>query len=179
MHTLDPLDAEVWKLVRRTVGRGRRTSLHCAIASTTPDGDPYVSPIGSVRVGEPGSATYLDVFNAQLRSNLDHDPRVTVMAVDSGWVTWGRALAGGRFTTPPGVRLIGEASPARPATEDELRSFERAVRPALRTRGGRAMWGRLDRVMARDIDVTGVVPVRIGTMTTNLWPPSRRQVPTA
>lgn len=170
MHTLDPFDPDVWQTVRRTVARGQSASFHCAIASTNPDGRAYVSPIGSVRLGEPGFGTYLEVFNAQLRANLDRDPRVTVMAVDSGLLTWARALIGGRFATPPGVRLLGEAGPARPATDAEKRAFDRSVRPALLTRGGNAMWGRLDEVMARDLSFSDVVPVRIGSITTGLWP---------
>ncbi len=114
MHTLDPLDPDVWRTVRRTVTRGQSTSLHCSVASTTPDGLPYVSPIGSIRLGQPGCGTYLDVFNAQLRKNLEHDPRVTVMAVDSGLTTWARALLSGHFATPPGVRLLGEVGGAGP-----------------------------------------------------------------
>lgn len=174
MHTLDPLDLDVWLTVRRTVARGQSASFHCAIASTNPDGRAYVSPIGSVRLGSPGSGTYLDVFNAQLRRNLDRDPRVTVMAVDSRLVTWARALISGQFATPPGVRLLAEAGPARPATDDEKRDFQRSVRPALLTRGGRTMWGRFDDLMARDLSFTGVVPVRIGSTTTGLWPTRSR-----
>ena len=174
MHTLDPLDPDVWRLARRTLARGQSASFHCAIASTNPDGHPYVSPIGSVRLGEPGVGTYLDVFNAQLRKNLDLDPRVTVMAVDSGLRTWARALISGRFPTPPGVRLLGEAGPGRPATDDEKQAFQRSVGPALLTRGGKAMWGRFDDVIARDLTFTGVVPVRIGSTTTGLWPRQTR-----
>lgn len=170
MHTLDPLDLDVWHLVRRTVARGQSASFHCAIASVNLDGGPYVSPIGSVRLGQPGRGTYLDVFNAQLRKNLERDPRVTVMAVDSGLVTWARALISGQFVTPPGVRLLGEVGPARPATDDEKRTFQRSVRPALLTRGGKAMWSRLDDLLARDLSFTGVVPVRIGSTTAGLWP---------
>ncbi|MGK2950610.1 MAG: pyridoxamine 5'-phosphate oxidase family protein [Acidimicrobiales bacterium] len=179
MHTLDPLDPDVWRTVRRTLARGQRTSLHCAIASTAPDGRAYVSPIGSVRLGPAGTGTYLDVFNAQLRRNLEHDPRVTVMAVDSGLVTWVRALVTGRFATSPGVRLLGEAGPARPASDDEKQAFQRSVRPALLTRGGRAMWGRFDDVVARDLTFTDVVPVRIGSTTAGLWatPPRSPSLP--
>lgn len=177
MHTLDPLDPDVWRVVRRTVARGQSASFHCAIASIAPDGGPYVSPIGSVRLGQSGTGTYLDVFNAQLRKNLERDPRVTVMAVDSGPITWARALIRGQFVTPPGVRLLGEAGPARPATDDEKRTFQRSVRPALLTRGGKAMWGRLDDVLARDLTFTGVVPVRIGSTTTGLWPNRTRSTP--
>ena len=169
MHTLDPLDPDVWRTVRRTVARGQSSSFHCAIASTNPDGRAYVSPIGSVRLGDAGFGTYLDVFNAQLARNLERDPRVTVMAVDSGLVTWARAMFTGRFSTPPGVRLLGEAGPARPATDEEKRAFQRSVRPLLSTRGGKALWARFDDVAARDLSFTGVVPVRIGTTTTGLW----------
>lgn len=170
MHTLDPIDPDVWRTVRRTLARGQASSFHCAIASTAPDGRAHVSPIGSVRLGQPGTGTYLDVFNAQLRRNLEHDPRVTVMAVDSGLRTWARALITGRFATPPGVRLLGEAGPARPATQEEQEAFRRSVRPALLTRGGKALWGRFEGVLARDLTFTGVVPVRIGATTAGLWP---------
>lgn len=179
MHTLDPLDPDVWRLVRRTVARGQSASFHCAIASVDPGGRPHVSPIGSVRLGPPGTGTYLDVFNAQLRKNLESDPRVTIMAVDSGLVTWARAMISGRFSTPPGVRLLGEVGPARPATDDELLGFQRSVRPALLTRGGKAMWGRLDGALARDITFTGVVPVRIASTTAGLWPTQTRSTAAA
>jgi uncharacterized protein len=169
MHTLDPLDPDIWRTVRRTVARGRSASFHCAIASTNPDGRAHVSPIGSVRLGKPGSGTYLDAFNAQLGKNVERDPRVTVMAVDSRLLTWAQALISGRFSTPPGIRLLAEAGPARPATDEEKQAFQRSVRPALITRGGKAMWGHLDDVMARDLRITGVVPVRIGSTTAGLW----------
>jgi hypothetical protein len=75
MTPLDPADPEIWERVRATVGRARSSSLHCAIASVDPDGNPHVTPIGSVAIGPPGTATYLDVFNVQLGRNLDRDPR--------------------------------------------------------------------------------------------------------
>jgi hypothetical protein len=169
MNTLDPTDPEVWRQVRRTVARSRASSLHCALASVDADGRPHVTPIGSVVLGAPGRATYLDVFNVELGRNLDRDPRCTLLAVDSKPTTWLTALVRGRFDSPPGVRLAGVASRTRPATDEELERFRRAVRPALLTRGGRTMWGRTDHLRARDLEFDAVLPVNVPRMTGHLW----------
>lgn len=169
MRTLDPTDPDVWRTVRATVARAQSSALHCAIGSTMPDGSAHVSPIGSVSLGDPGCGTYLDVFNAQLGRNLEHDPRLTILAVDSRKPMWVRALLRGRFETPPGLRLRATAGPARPATDAEIDRFQRAVKPALLTKGGKAMWGRPEALRARDLVIAEIVPVRIGTMTRGLW----------
>jgi hypothetical protein len=168
-YPLDPLDPLVWKTTKSVFHRARASSLHCAIASIDLDGSPHVTPIGSVLLGDPGSAVYFDAYNVGLGRNLDRDPHCTILAVDSSKASWLRALLRGRFDTAPGVRLIGTVSPARPATSAELDRFRRAVRPALRTRGGRLLWGHPERFRARDVTITGVQPVRISTMTRCLW----------
>ena len=168
-NTLDPLDPLVWKTTKSVFHRARASSLHCAIASIDADGSPHVTPIGSVLLGEPGRAVYFDAYNVALARNLDRDPHCSILAVDSGKASWLRALLRGRFDTAPGVRLVGTVSPPRPATAAELDRFRRAVRPALRTKGGRLLWGHPERFRARDVTVTGVQPVRISTMTRGLW----------
>lgn len=174
MSSLDPFDPEVWQQVRSTLRHTHRSTLHCAVASVGPDGRPHVTPIGSVMATEPGRAIYLDVYNAELSRNIDRDPRITVMAVDSGRRTWLTALLRGRFDSPPGVRLVGTASAARPLTDDERDRFRRRVRAALRTRGGHQLWGRGGHLRARDLVFSDVVPVRLPQMTAHLWPkPSR------
>lgn len=172
MKVLDPLDPEVWEHVRSTVRRARSSSMHCSIASTNPDGSPHVSPIGSVMLGDPGRGAYLDVFNVQLGRNLDRDPRCTILAVDSSRVAWGRALLRGRFDRPPGARLIATVGSPRPATAAEVERFRSWFGLALRTPGGRSLLGRRGELRARDLTITGVVPVRVAAMTQHLWPES-------
>jgi len=172
MTRLDATDPDTWQQVRATLRRAQSSSLHCAIASIGADGQPHVTPIGSVMLGEPGHGVYLDVLNVELGRNIDRDPRITVMAVDSGRRTWLSALLRGRFDTPPGVRLLGTAGPARPLTGSERDRFRRRVRFALRTKGGAQLWGRDGNYSARDLVITEVVPVRIPRMTTDLWPTS-------
>ena len=120
---------------------------------------------------DPGCGVYLDVLNVDLGRNLDREPRLTVVAVDSRRRAWLTALIRARFDSPPGRRLVGTASPARPLTEHERDRFRRRVRLALRTKGGRRLWGRDGHYLARDLTFTEVVPVRIPRMTTHLWPP--------
>ena len=169
MKQFDPTDPAVWQQVRATVRGASASSMHCAIASIGADGRPHVTPIGSVMLTEPGHGVYLDVINVQLSRNIDRDPRVEVLAVDSRRRTWLRGLVRGRFDTSPGVRLIGVAGESRPLRDDERERFQRRVRWAIRTRGGRRLWGDPARFHARDLTFTGVVPVRIPAMTEHLW----------
>ncbi len=169
MNSLDPADPAVWHQVRATLRCATSSSLHCAVASIGVDGHPHVTPIGSVMLTEPGRGVYLDVINVHLSRNLDRDPRVTVLAVDSRRSAWMRAMLRGRFDSPPGVRLIGSAGETRPLRDDERERFERRVRLAVRTRGGRQLWGDPAKFRARDLTFTAVAPVRIPAMTEHLW----------
>jgi hypothetical protein len=171
-QVLDPADPHVWRTAKAVVRRTRNSSLHCAIASIDADGWPHVTPIGSVMLGDPGQAVYLDVFNVALGRNLDRNPHCAILAVDSRRLTWARALLEGRFDVPPGVRLVGTVSPARAATSAEVERFQRVVRLAMHTKGGRRLWGNPARLQAREVSVTGVVPVRVPSMTAHLWPTS-------
>ena len=173
MITLDPTDPDVWQQVRTTLRRTRWRSLHCAVASVGPDGQPHLTPIGSIQLTGPGRGTYLNAVSVELGRNIDRDPRITLMAVDSGRRTWLAALLRGRFNAPPGLRLIGTAGPERPPTDKELSSFQSRVRLLIRTRGGNRLWGRHEHFRARDLTFTQVVPVGLPHMTADLWPPAR------
>ena len=152
-----------WSTHRRTVGRAVRSSLHCVIATTGPDGTPHVTPIGSVVLTEPGRGIYLEIFASRLGRNLDHDPRFCLLAVDSSKGFWLESLVRGRFTKPPGIRLTGTAGPRREATEQEQARFRRQVAPLRMTRGHRILWTRGDR--ARDLYFDAAIPLRLGAMT--------------
>ena len=162
---------EQWAMVRRIVPRTIRTSLHCSIASLNPDGSPHVTPIGSFLPTEKGRGVYFDAFNLQLAANVDRDPRVTILALDSGVSRWARSFLKGRFISPPGMRLVGTVGPQRGSTSQEVERFHRLVGRLLRTRGGQQMWRSLP--LARDVTVDRVVPIWMGTMTPEVEAPRR------
>lgn len=116
-------------VVRRAV----RTSLHCSIASTNADGSSHVTPIGSVLLGDFGSAIYFDVFNKRLAGNIERDPRVTILAVNSGRVMWLRSLAKNQFAAAVSA-WFGVVGPAREPTQTEIYPVQSVVRRLLRKR---------------------------------------------
>jgi len=152
-----------WVTTRRMFRRAFRSSFHYAIATTGEDGTPHVTPIGSVLLGEPGRGIFFDIFSAQLSQNLDRDPRVCVLAVDSGKRFWLTSLARGRFAAPPALRLVGTAGPRRRATPTERQRWLRRVRLLRRLEGHRMLWGDLTHV--RDLTFHAALPVHVGAMT--------------
>ncbi|MEQ1570570.1 MAG: pyridoxamine 5'-phosphate oxidase family protein [Myxococcota bacterium] len=158
------IDPNEWEAVRPLFRTAFRTSLHFALASVDADGAPRVTPIGTVLLAEPGHALYFELFAHGLGARLSADPRVSVLAVDSGRLLWLRALWQVRFPRPPAARLVGRASPERrPPTEGERRRWERRMGPVARLPGARRLWGELPWV--RDLWIDRIDRVRIGPLT--------------
>ena len=155
-----------WAMANRTFRRAFRSSFHYAMATVGENGAPHLTPIGSVLLNDPGRGIFFDIFSSQLSQNLDRDPRVCVMAVDSGKSFWLASLIRGRFTAPPALRLTGTAGPRRPATPSEQQRWLRRVRPLRRLKGHQALWGDLTHV--RDLTFHTAIPVQLGTMTRHL-----------
>ncbi|MCA9605743.1 MAG: pyridoxamine 5'-phosphate oxidase family protein [Myxococcales bacterium] len=160
--------ARAWPELRRLFGRAFASSRHVAIASLDDEGHPRVTPIGSFMLApEVGRAFYFERFVGALRQGVERDPRVSILAVDSGAVFWLRSLAAGRFDQAPGVRLRGLAAPElRAATPAEVERFRRRVRRTRWTRGHELLWSELAEV--RDVAIHAVEPVHLGRMTAAL-----------
>ena len=151
-----------WDDVRAIVARARRSTGHFAIASVDPTGAPNVTPVGTLFLREDRTGYFFDQYTNALGRNADAEPRVCLMAVDSGTSFWFRSLLTGRFSAPPGVRLDGTLGARRPATADELGEVRRRVRPMRLLRGGKLLWSDFTHV--RDITVTGFRLVRYPVM---------------
>lgn len=158
-----------WPDLKRFAGDVFRSSLHFSIASLNQDGTPHVSPIGSLLFLEPGKAIYFEILTQQLPMNLDAGSPVTILGVDSRRRLWLRALATGRFSTPPAIRMSGTAGPKREATPEEIRRFKRKLGPLKILKGYGMLWGGLRYV--REINLTQIHPVNIGGTTRHFeWP---------
>lgn len=159
------IDESAWELVRTLTRAGMLSSLHCSVASINADGTPHVTPIGSLLLNpkKPGHALYFEMFNTQLAANVAANPNVCILSVDSGRTTWIKALLSGSFKQRPAIRLMGTVGPLRPADEAEAARFKRLVKPALRTKGGRALWSATSPV--RDVTITSFKTVHLGAMT--------------
>jgi len=161
------LDRQIdWAMAKEMFRRAFRSSFHYAIATVGEDGAPHITPIGSILLNDPGRGIFFDIFTSQLSQNLDRDPRLCVMAVDSGKSFWLSSLTRGRFTGPPALRLTATAGPRRQATPTEQQRWLRRVRPARRLKGHQLLWGNLTHV--RDLTFHTPLPVHLGTMTEHL-----------
>lgn len=158
----NPLDPHAWDALKRTMSRAFISSLHFAIASVDVDGAPLVTPVGTVFLDEPGRAHYFELYATGLGQRLSRDPRVSVLAVDSGRVLWLESLVRGRFVRVPAIRLVGVASrETRPSTEAERSRLGRRLGFARRSPGGRVLWPDLESEAARTVAVRELVVERI------------------
>lgn len=152
-----------WPSIRQLFKDSFSSSFHFAISTTSENGEPHVTPIGSLILGAPGQGIYFEEFPSRLPRNLETNPHVCVLAVNSSRWFWLKSLFGGRFKQMPAVRLYGKAGKAREATEKEIALWQKRVRAVRFTKGHSLMWRGMRTV--RELKFTKVEPVRIGRMT--------------
>jgi len=156
-----------WKAIKTLFKESFKSSFHYAIATVSENGEPHVTPIGSLILGKPGSGIYFEKFPQQLPKNLVANQHVCVLAVNSGKWFWLKSLLGGKFTEPPAVRLYGIVGDLREATDVEIALWQKRVRRVSFSKGHALMWRSMS--MVRDIEFTKVEPVNLGEMTRSSW----------
>lgn len=157
---------ESWQSIRDVFREAFRSSFHYAIASVNADGTPHVTPIGSLLLTGEGKGIYFEILTSQLPRNIERQPRVCVLAVNTSRWYWLISLWRGRFATSPALRLAGTAGRRRPATASEKRWFRKRLRHVRRLRGYDLLWGKLDHV--REIEFDTCEPVALGALTPDL-----------
>lgn len=156
-----------WEQVKILFRESFKSSFHFAIASITDNGEPHVTPIGSLILGKPGHAIYFEEFPGQLPQNYQSNPHICVLAVNSGLWFWFRSLFKGKFPTPPAVRLYGKAGQLRNASAEEIELWQKRVRAVRFTKGHEIMWSNMKKV--REIEFSRIEPVLLGPMTKENW----------
>jgi uncharacterized protein len=153
-----------WKQIRHIFIRSFFSSFHYAIATVSPDGTPHVSPIGSLILDtDKPEGFYFEIFVSHLRQNIEVNPRISVMATHSGLFFWLRSLIAGKFSQPPAIRLHGTAGIRRPATQEEIRLWQKRVGILRFLRGYKLLWGNLTYV--REVRFHKFETVKMGRMT--------------
>lgn len=158
---------ENWDGVKRLFKQSFKSSFHYSVATVDNKGDPHITPIGSLMLTDPGHAIYFEEFTIQLPANLLLNNKLCILAVNSSKWYWIKSLIGGHFSSPPAVRLYGEAGECRQASEKEISRWQHRVKTMKFTRGHASMWSGMKTV--RDIKITKIEPVAMGEMTHNSW----------
>ena len=156
-----------WNKIRKVFEDSFKSSFHYSIATVNEDGSPHVTPIGSLFLGDDQKGFYFEEYVSALAKNLRHNKRVCVLAVNSSKFSLLKTLLLGKMTTPPGVRLMGTVSEKREATPEEFALFKKRFGKYRMFKGYDKLWGKLRHV--REIHFDAFEPVRIGTMTRDLW----------
>ena len=156
-----------WADVKAVFHDSYKSSFHYAIATVNENGEPHVTPIGSLMLGKPGAGFYFEKFTRQLPRNLDNNKQVCILAVNSSRWFWLKSLLGGRFSSFPAIRLYGIAGDARQASGREIALWQNRVKEVKFTKGHALMWREMS--VVREIEFTRVEPVHIGGMTHSLW----------
>jgi len=152
-----------WQAIKRLFRSSFSSSFHYAIATVTENGEPHITPIGSLVLGEPCRGFYFEEFPRRLPLNLANKNQVCVLAVNSSRWFWLTALVRGRFTSIPAIRLHGRAGDLRDATDEERTLWQKRVKRLRLTKGYDLMWRNMRSV--REIEFTRVEPVNLGAMT--------------
>jgi hypothetical protein len=156
-----------WNTIRRVFRDGFKSSSHYAVATVNEDCTRHVTPIGSLVLRKNLSGFFCNEFPSRMSKNLKTNQRVCVLAVNASRWFWLKSLIRGRFTIPPGVRLMGTVGEKRKGTEEELAMWLKKVHFAKRLKGYNLLWKNMQHV--RDIHFDAFEPVRLGAMTRGLW----------
>jgi hypothetical protein len=156
------IDAENWRAIKKLFYQAGMTSMHCAFATANSNGEPHVTPIGSLFLTAQGQGFYFEEYLSHTKKNIEANSRVCVLAVNSSKWFWLRSLMKGRFLAPFSVRLSGTAGSRREATPGELKLLGKMVKPVKWTRGHDLLWKHLKTV--RDIHFDSFEPVKTGKM---------------
>jgi len=156
-----------WETIQMAFQSSLGSSMHYAVATVNEDGSPHVTPIGALFLRENRTGFYFDEFPVNMSKNLERNPRVCILAVNSNPTFWQKSLLAGKFETPPAVRLLGSVGKKREGTKEEIAMWQNHVKLAQGTKGYDLMWKNMR--MARDIYFDSFEPVLMGEMTQVLW----------
>jgi len=158
---------EAWPEIKSVFRKSFRSSLHFSIASIDPNGDPHITPIGSLILGMPGKAIYFEEFTQKLPEYCAIRNNVCVLAVNSNKLFWLKSLITGNFNKPPAVRLYGKLGKRRMATEEEVKLWQKRVGVFKLTKGHKLIWKAMNTV--REIELNSFEAVNLGKITSNSW----------
>ncbi len=138
-------------------------AVYCSIATVNEQGQPHITPIGSVVLNNKNQGWFFQKFTQGIPNNVVHCKYATIMAVNDGAWFWLKSLIKGRFNQPPAMRMQVKLGALRPATKAEMEKFQRRVKLFSLTKGHAMLWRDMSNI--REFEIIAYKPVFIGKMT--------------
>jgi uncharacterized protein len=154
---------ETWDKITAYYPKLIRSSMYCSIASTDPNGRPNVTPIGTLFLNNNKTGFYFDMHTKVLAQNLEHNPEVCILFVNTSKLLWFRSLLKNKFIQPSGFKLMGTVGNKRQATETEKARFEKMIKRLRNLKGYKTLWANHKYV--REISFYEYIPLVTGEMT--------------
>jgi uncharacterized protein len=155
-----------WTDIRKHFNKCFRTNFHVSIASVDPEGNPTVTPIGSLFLNSNQTGFYFEKFPSKLPKHARNNRNICVLAVNSGRWFWLKSLFQGRFKNSPAIKLYGQLGERRNATQLELQRLRQRMRYTKGLKGHDLLWKNMPHV--RDITFTKAEMINLGEMTKGL-----------
>jgi uncharacterized protein len=139
-----PITSENWPIIRQNFRHGFATNLHVSIATVDAEGQPNVTPIGSFFLNRDDfSGFYFEIFTQNIPRNAGTNPKVCIMAVNSGKWYWLSSLFFGKFRTPPMTKIYGTIGERRVPTPAEIERGNRRLGRMKALPGGKKLFGNM------------------------------------
>jgi len=155
-----------WHEIRAHFRLSFRSNFHVSIASVDEEGNPTVTPIGSLFLNNDQSGFFFEKYPTKLPRHAKLNKNICILAVNSGMVFWLKSLPRNKFQTYPGIKLYGQLGERRKATEGEILRLDRRMRATKRLKGNAYLWKNMPYV--RDIKFTRAEKINLGEMTRHL-----------
>jgi len=153
-----------WQEIRAHFNRSVRSSLHVSIGSVSKDGNPTVTPIGSLFLNKGQKGFYFERYTVSLPLNSKYNRHICVLGVYSSKWFWIRSLLKSKFSKPPAIKLYGVLGDRREATEIELARLKKRTKLfKISKKGYDYLWG--DMKYVREISFTKIEKMKLGNMT--------------
>ncbi len=121
-------------------------STYCSIATVTKDGNPHVTPIGSVIMKTKEKGVFFEKFTKSIPVNIMKNNLATLMFVNDGRWFWLKSLFKGSFESPPAIRVLVKFGDLREEKDGEGKVFKRKVKIFSFTKGHKRLWSDMSHV---------------------------------
>jgi hypothetical protein len=145
-----------WPAITAYVEGAMRAARHVTLATAGADGQPHVTPIGSLVLGPPTRGLFLERFPRRLAADAATNPRFALLAEDTRlWQLLRHFRGDGWF----GLKCYGELGERRAATPSEIDRLAARISRHGRARVKRLLFGQAPQV--RDLTVTGAEAISL------------------
>ncbi len=157
---------EDWKAIRNHFNRSFSSNFYVSVASVNSEGNPTVTPIGSLFLNDNQTGFYFEKFPTKLPENARNNPNVCFLGVNSRRWFWIRALLFKKFSNYPAIKLYGRLEHRRRATQIEINRLNRRMKITRGLKGNDYLWGKMEYV--REISFSRAEKINLGEMTSHL-----------